>query len=59
MILFKGKHRKNLTACVIKFMQTVGADLHIRPKVPFCTNRTACAIKFTITNCRGGLTWGC
>ena len=27
--------------CTIKSTKTVGADLYIRPKVPFCTNSTA------------------
>ncbi len=26
-------HNVNATACAIEFMKTVGADLHIRPKV--------------------------
>ena len=31
--------------CAIKFTIPVGADLHIRPKVAFCTNPIACATK--------------
>ena len=32
-LLKKYRHCKNSTACAIKFMKIVGADLHIRPKV--------------------------
>ena len=34
-------YRSDVTACAIKFMKTVGADLHIRPTVPSRTNPTA------------------
>ena len=32
-LLKKYRHQTNLTACAIEFTKTVGADLHIRPKV--------------------------
>ena len=32
-LLKKYYHCSNVTVCAIKFMKTVGADLHIRPKV--------------------------
>ena len=34
-LLKKYRHRSNVTACAIKFIKTVGADLYIRPKVEF------------------------
>ena len=32
-LLKEYRHQTNLTACAIEFKKTVGADLHIRPKV--------------------------
>ena len=43
------RHQTNLTACAIQFMKMVGSDLHIRPKVPFCTNRTATRHQIMVT----------
>ncbi len=40
-LLKKYRHCMNPTACAIEFMQTVGADLHIRPTVPSRTNPIA------------------
>ncbi len=40
-LLKKYRHRMNLTACAIKFMKMVGADLYIRPTVPSCKTVTA------------------
>ena len=35
--------------CAIEFMQTVGADLHIRPKVPSCITPTATRHQIMVT----------
>ena len=40
-LLKKYYHHPDVTACAIEFMKTVGADLYIRPKVPFCITPTA------------------
>ena len=40
-LLKKCRNCSNVTACAIKFMKTVGADLYVRPTVPSCTNPTA------------------
>ena len=40
---------KKPTACATQFMQTVGADLYVRPKVPFRVTPTACATQFMQT----------
>ena len=34
-------------------------EFRVIEKVPSSHEPTACAIKFMITTCRGGLTWGC
>ena len=38
-----------LSRCAIKFTQTVGADLYIRPKVPFRTTPTASRHQIMVT----------
>ena len=48
-LLKKYRHQTNLTACAVEFMKTLGADLHIRPKVPFCTNSTALRHQIMVT----------
>ena len=39
-LLKKYRHRTSPTACATKFTKTVGADLHIRPKIPSRTSPT-------------------
>ena len=48
-LLKKYRYCMNLTACTIEFVKMVGADLHIRPKVPFCTNSTATRHQIMVT----------
>ena len=36
-------HHSNVTACAIEFTQTVGVDLHVRPKVP--SRKTVTALR--------------
>ena len=47
-LLKKYCHYTNVTACAIKFMKMVGADLHIRPTVPSCKTVTALRHKIMV-----------
>ena len=50
-LLKKYPHRMNLTACALKFMIMVGADLYIRPKVE-SSHQENCRL-----SCRGGFAY--
>ena len=48
VLLKKYFHRLSVTACAIEFKKIVGADSYVRPKVPFCMNKTALRHKIMV-----------